>query len=124
MLPLVLWGLWELRGPVRGRLRPAVLLAAYAPVALAAAAMMGYNFARFGSVVEFGHNYLPEFQRAEHGQFSLAYLLPNLLNLLRPVTLDAAGRCSLNISTAFASSSQIRCFFSGLRRGARPFGDG
>ena len=90
VLPLVLWGLWELQGAVRGRLRPAVLLAAYAPVALAAAAMMGYNFARFGSVVEFGHNYLPEFQRAEHGQFSLAYLLPDLLNLLRPVTLDAA----------------------------------
>ena len=104
VLPLVLWGLWELQGAVRGRLRPAVLLAAYAPVALAAAAMMGYNFARFGSVVEFGHNYLPEFQRAEHGQFSLAYLLPNLLNLLRPVTLDAAGRLQFEHFNGF-------CFF-------------
>ena len=66
--------------------------------------MMGYNFARFGSVVEFGHNYLPEFQRAEHGQFSLAYLLPNLLNLLRPVTLDAAGRLQFEHFNGF-------CFF-------------
>ena len=56
-----------------------------------AALLMGYNYTRFGSVVEFGHNYLPEFQRAEHGQFGLAYLLPNLLNLLRPVTLTADG---------------------------------
>ena len=104
VLPLVLWGLWELQGAVRGRLRPALLLAAYAPVALAAAAMMGYNFARFGSVVEFGHNYLPEFQRAEHGQFSLTYLLPNLLNLLRPVTLDAAGRLQFEHFNGF-------CFF-------------
>ena len=54
-----------------------------------AACMTAYNFARFGSVTEFGHNYLPEFVRAENGQFSLTYLVPNLLQLLRPVTLDA-----------------------------------
>ena len=58
---------------------------------LLAASYMALNFLRFGNVFEFGHNYLPEFQRAEHGQFGLAYLLPNLLNLLRPVTLTADG---------------------------------
>lgn len=91
---VLLLGLWALRGLrlARGR-RGALpkLAAAWAPVAGVAALLMGYNCARFGSVLEFGHNYLPEFQRAEHGQFGLAYLLPNLLNLLRPVTLTADG---------------------------------
>ncbi len=36
-----------------------------------------YNLARFGSFFEFGHNYLPEFTRSEHGQFSLAYFWDN-----------------------------------------------
>lgn len=53
------------------------------------AALAAYNYARFGSILEFGHTYLPEFQRLEDGQFSAKYLLPNLKNLLRPVTLTA-----------------------------------
>ena len=68
------------------------LLPALLPAVAAAVCMMVYNWVRFGSVVEFGHNYLPEFTRAEHGQFSLHYLLPNLRQLLRPVTLDAQGQ--------------------------------
>ena len=40
-----------------------------------------YNYARFGNPFEFGHNYLPEFTRAEHGQLSLAYVLQNLPTL-------------------------------------------
>lgn len=51
---------------------------------------MLYNYVRFDNVLEFGHNYLPEFTRSEKGQFSLSYILPNLYNLLlRPVTLRA-----------------------------------
>src|SRR5699024_8149717 len=46
------------------------LLPALLPAALAAACMMGYNLARFGNPLEFGHNYLPEFTRAADGQFS------------------------------------------------------
>lgn len=67
----------------RGHLAAAVL-----PAAMTAAAMMAYNLARFGNPLEFGHNYLPEFMRTEEGQFSLTYLPGNLLQLLRPVTLD------------------------------------
>ena len=53
-----------------------------------AAAYMWYNYARFDSVLEFGHNYLPEFTESENGQFHLSYILTNLKNIfLRPITL-------------------------------------
>ncbi len=60
------------------------------PPLLVAAALGGYNLARFGSVFEFGHSYLPEFMRAANGQFSAVYFWQNLKNILRPVTLNAA----------------------------------
>ena len=74
------------------------ILPALLPAVVMAACMMAYNFARFGSVTEFGHNYLPEFVRAENGQFSLTYLVPNLLQLLRPVTL--VGRYRIQLAPA------------------------
>lgn len=46
--------------------------------AITAVILASYNFVRFSSPFEFGHNYLPEFLRAEDGQFSIKYLLPNL----------------------------------------------
>ncbi len=61
---------------VKGQL-PALLLPA-----LIGGAYMAYNYARFGSVLEFGHNYLPEFTASEHGQFSSVYLWDNLKKLL------------------------------------------
>ncbi len=39
--------------------------------------------ARFGNVLEFGHNYLPEFTESTYGQFSLHYLAENVGRLLR-----------------------------------------
>lgn len=47
-----------------------------------AAGYGAYNYARFGNIFEFGHNYLPEFMRAEHGQLSLHYLSGNLKQML------------------------------------------
>ena len=44
---------------------------------------MALNAARFGNPMEFGHNYLPEFVRAEKGQFSLSYAMGHLKQLLR-----------------------------------------
>ena len=44
---------------------------------------MSYNYARFGSVFEFGHNYLPEFLEAENGQFNYSYIADNLKTLIR-----------------------------------------
>lgn len=50
------------------------------------------NFARFGSIVEFGHNYLPEFTRTTTGQFNIVYLKENLKNYLRlPLVSDNGG---------------------------------
>jgi len=44
---------------------------------------MWLNFARFGNVFEFGHNYLPEFIEAPEGQFSTSYVLSNLYSLIK-----------------------------------------
>lgn len=53
------------------------------PALLLGCVYMALNQARFGSPFEFGHTYLPEFQRAAEGQFSLSYLPGNALRLLR-----------------------------------------
>ena len=54
------------------RLAPGLLVGLGVAVCYAA-----YNYARFGNIFEFGHNYLPEFTRAENGQFSLHYIADN-----------------------------------------------
>ncbi len=52
--------------------------------ALGAGALGGYNWARFGNVLEFGHNHLPEFTRdPDQPQMSLKYVWTNLQNLFR-----------------------------------------
>lgn len=53
-----------------------------APVSLAIS-YMALNWARFGNILEFGHNYLPEFTSVSTGQFSLSYLRQNLGLLFR-----------------------------------------
>lgn len=51
--------------------------------------MAWYNFIRFGSILEFGHNYLPEFMAATYGQFHYSYFWSNLKNIVRPITLTS-----------------------------------
>jgi hypothetical protein len=59
-----------------------------------------YNLARFGSFLEFGHTYLPEFQKYGQ-QFSLDYFAPNLANLFRlPFMQD--GRLDFTRFNGFA----------------------
>jgi hypothetical protein len=64
-----------------------------------------FNYVRFGQIFEFGHNYLPEFVRAEDGQFSLAYVGKNVANILRLPEIDAEGR--LNFPHAFGFAFYI-----------------
>lgn len=51
------------------------------PMAVIALSYMILNFARFGHITEFGHNYLPEFTRSELGQFNIGYMAENLKNM-------------------------------------------
>lgn len=44
------------------------------------------NYARFDSIVEFGHNYLPEFLESPNGQFNFAYITYNLFRCIRLYT--------------------------------------
>ncbi|MEN6472144.1 MAG: hypothetical protein ABFC62_11815 [Clostridiaceae bacterium] len=69
---------------------------------LIAAAYMWYNFIRFQSPFEFGHNYLPEFIESPEGQFSLTYVPGNLYNLfLRPLAFDLSLRLKLEYFNGF-----------------------
>ena len=57
--------------------------------AVIGAGYMILNYLRFGSALEFGHNYLPEFQRISTGQFSLTYFPENFRLLFRLPAWDA-----------------------------------
>lgn len=53
---------------------------------------MVLNYFRFGDVFEFGHSYLPEFTRAENGQFSIEYFMNNLNELFRFPQIDIESK--------------------------------
>ena len=83
---------------------------------------MWLNFARFGNIFEFGHNYLPEFIEAEKGQFHISYLPKNLYSLIRLPHIGQSGRVimerfdGMNLflaSPVFAYA--IYCYFKNLR---------
>ncbi len=74
---------------------------AFALAALIGGVMAWYNYARFGSILEFGHNYLPEFMEAEYGQFHLAYFWSNLKGLFSPITLSDTWVLEFSIFNGF-----------------------
>lgn len=81
------------------------------PMAVIAVSYMILNFARFGNIAEFGHNYLPEFVESEHGQFSLSYIGENIKSIFAlPEVSDGIfqypafnGMCIFMISPIFIS---------------------
>ena len=81
------------------------------PMAVIALSYMILNFARFGHITEFGHNYLPEFTRSELGQFNIGYMAENLKNMFSvPETQNgiwqypyANGMCIFLVSPIFIS---------------------
>ena len=86
-LPILLYMLYRQQRSVYPEQSPARIVLrrwywAIGPLVLGGSYMV-LNHLRFGSVLEFGHNFLPEFTRAEYGQFSLNYIADNLCALLR-----------------------------------------
>ena len=61
------------------------------PTLVIAGIYMWLNYARFGNIAEFGHNYLPEFTEAAKGQFDFSYILDNWKNMFRLFTVGADG---------------------------------
>lgn len=62
----------------------------YIPAAIIGGVYMFYNYIRFGNVLEFGHNYLPEFRLAPSGQFSISYISENLEEIVCKIPTWAA----------------------------------
>lgn len=62
----------------------------FVPAILLGGSYMALNVLRFGDPFEFGHSYLPEFLRAEHGQFSLSYLPDNLHQIIELPHFDSS----------------------------------
>lgn len=61
------------------------------PMVVIALSYMILNFARFGNVTEFGHNYLPEFTNSELGQFNLSYITENISSIFRLPSVNNSG---------------------------------
>lgn len=66
------------------------------PMGGVAISYMLLNYLRFGNILEFGHNYLPEFVRAEKGQFHLDYIKTNLPSLLHLPEYNEDGTMLIN----------------------------
>ncbi len=62
------------------------------PVGIIALSYMILNYARFGSITEFGHNYLPEHTRDGKGQFGIEFFAENLKNCLRLPVFTKEGK--------------------------------
>lgn len=75
-------------------------ITAVIPACCIAASYMLLNFLRFGSITEFGHNYLPEFMRVQTGQFNLEYIKTNFSHLFR-LPLFENGRIEFQNADGF-----------------------
>ena len=74
----------------RGWLRTLAGYFRYAlPLVFVGLCLGAYNLIRFGSVFEFGHNYLPEFQNVQ--QFSISYIPGNFLEILKLPGISKGG---------------------------------
>ena len=71
------------------------------PAMIVAIIYMIYNYIRFDNILEFGHNYLPEFTREVDGQFSINYLFPNLKALFFN-RINIGDRLTLNFEMPFS----------------------
>lgn len=121
--PLLLYLVWlryreQFSGTQRRNVLKQLLLSCL-PAAAMAAFYMALNAARFGNILEFGHNYLPEFTESAYGQFHPNYLAENVQRLLRlPGWKDGKPDFPLFDGVAFWLVSPVFLVFFGdcLRR--------
>ena len=84
--PLMLYLLYKNIDAGSGRIRTFFSCIKYIlPLAFIGALGAAYNYIRFDSIFEFGHNYLPEF--AQEPQFSFSYIGKNFLEILKLPTV-------------------------------------
>ena len=88
--PLMLYMLYKNIAADKGIIRTLVSCIKYVlPLVFIGALGAAYNYIRFDSFFEFGHNYLPEF--ANEPQFNLSYIGSNFLEILKlPTITDGA----------------------------------
>jgi 4-amino-4-deoxy-L-arabinose transferase-like glycosyltransferase len=80
--PLMVYLLYYNFGNEKGFLRTLLGCVKYAlPFLFVGGLVAAYNYARFGDIFEFGHNYLPEFMESE--QFSFLYVPGNFMEILK-----------------------------------------
>ena len=81
-VPLLLYMLHQNHGGGEVSIRTYVRYIRYVlPLVVVGLLVAAYNYARFGNILEFGHNYLSEF--AHVPQFSLEYVPGNFLEILK-----------------------------------------
>lgn len=66
------------------------------PAGVVAVSYMLLNYLRFGNILEFGHNYLPEFTTSEYGQFHPIYMKDNIKMLFSFPEFTEDGRMVIN----------------------------
>jgi hypothetical protein len=114
--PLLVYMLYRKLDDGRGAARALARCIPYAlPLAVVGVLAGAYNFVRFGNFLEFGHNYLPEFQSAK--QFSLSYLPVNFLEILKLPGTEAAFWPRFNGTLFFLVNPAYVLMASSLCRG-------
>lgn len=84
---------------------------AIAPCVIALSYML-LNFFRFGNILEFGHNYLPEFTQAPKGQFHWDYVKQNLPLLFKLPAMGQDGKLQFPKFNGMAFYLATPVFFS------------
>lgn len=114
---LLLWYFMVKRGAVKWVI-PGLLMG------LSVAVLYGlYNYMRFGDILEFGHSYLPEFQRAGQTQFALQHIGENAKTFILgfPWRLEA-GRWQMNtfgFSLFLSNPPLLLALYWGVRDAAK-----
>lgn len=97
-LPVLLFLLWQKDKKAKKSFRQIIRIKwkSFIPAGIMAFSYMLLNALRFGSITEFGHNYLPEFVNSEEGQFGTAYFGNNLKMLFNLPEINEEGRMMID----------------------------